>query len=228
MDKSDLARQLALSGRSEEEWCELQEAFFEATREGNVNQKMWRAAMREKAGLEKKLEALEAANRELVAARAKLKAELIAATERLAEMEGAVKVREATLRAEMESRNESLRKQVDELDGDLTREREHVGNLRRQQDSSFSCLQSEVESLKKEREALVSRCQTLQMQLTEVEDFLPTNRGIAFQDLENELAMSKLRTAELEQDKDDLLERLSSVENAMHAGNVKSTMRAMF
>ena len=35
--------------RSEEEWTALQEAFFEATRQGDKNQKMWRSTMREKA-----------------------------------------------------------------------------------------------------------------------------------------------------------------------------------
>ena len=65
----------------------------------------------------------------------------------------------------------------------------------------------------------------MNMQLTEVDSFLPTNRGKAFQDLENDLAMSKLRNAELEQDKDELLEHLSvakrraSRENMMSAGN---------
>ena len=44
--------------RSEEEWTALQEAFFEATRQGDKNQKMWRSTMREKARLEAAMTAL--------------------------------------------------------------------------------------------------------------------------------------------------------------------------
>jgi hypothetical protein len=114
---------------------------------------------------------------------------------------------------------------VDELDGDLGRERDLTASLQQQNDGSIAVYKSEVQSLQKERSALQSRCQTLNMQLTEVDSFLPTNRGKAFQDLENDLAMSKLRNAELEQDKDELLEHLSvakrraSRENMMSAGN---------